>query len=623
VEQALLPHPGVNTLMAFACPHTLHGEAVAIAVQLAAGFEADGSHTGDAGGGGGGSGVDQLPQLRLGLAELRRFGQGHLSMQKLPERLVLVDAIPKGPTGKPQRIGFAAAHCLPPIGLARGDASGGGAVVDCYDLRGGGAPVPLMPLARGGTAIGAVQPEPEPAAAQQQVYGPLQARVRRLVQKLAAQELQGGNTAIADAAVDTAIPLVHLGFDSIALARLADRLLAALQCPTLSSAGAGVAGAGGTVRPPAVLLQLFGEDGLEAATVETLGSTLVETAAAVAAAQGLRLEDWRPAGVADEDEDAAVVLVPGAKATKAKAKSTRPARSSNGNNGGYSTSSILERDSRFPTAMPQRRGGLEACAAGDLAAVQGLLVVAAAQAGGGEGFEPQNEAAAQEAEGEGEDGQEGGRAHQEQSQYQHEYWAHAVDKFGSTGLMWAAGNGHLPVVAWLVEAVGVAVDATNKEGRTALQWASKVFGFQHDTSLWQSAEICTQPLTVRLFILCVRRTGWPAGGGPLPARLCQRRPDHHDEGCLDGLRLGRALWRHPDNGVRGHPPEGRHCCDEPARLRGGAVGRVGRQHCELSVADGQGAGSWPRQQEQPRGGQESKLEGPPAVARVAAACRRR
>lgn len=39
--------------------------------------------------------------------------------------------------------------------------------------------------------------------------------------------------------------------------------------------------------------------------------------------------------------------------------------------------------------------------------------------------------------------------------------------------MWGAGGGHLPIVRWLLEDMGVAVDAANKDGRTALQWACK------------------------------------------------------------------------------------------------------------------------------------------------------
>ena len=42
--------------------------------------------------------------------------------------------------------------------------------------------------------------------------------------------------------------------------------------------------------------------------------------------------------------------------------------------------------------------------------------------------------------------------------------AHAADKHGNTALMWAAGGGHLPVVRWLLESQGVAVDTTNRTG---------------------------------------------------------------------------------------------------------------------------------------------------------------
>ena len=67
---------------------------------------------------------------------------------------------------------------------------------------------------------------------------------------------------------------------------------------------------------------------------------------------------------------------------------------------------------------------------------------------------------------------------------------HAVDKHGSTALMYAAGGDHLEVVRWLlcdgdpVEAEAVQepelqpepvdVNAANKEGRTALMWACKM-----------------------------------------------------------------------------------------------------------------------------------------------------
>ena len=91
---------------------------------------------------------------------------------------------------------------------------------------------------------------------------------------------------------------------------------------------------------------------------------------------------------------------------------------------------ILERDRRQPSAMPRDVGGISACAAGDLPQAQKL------------------HAAGWDA-------------------------AHAVDKFGSTALMWAASFGRVDVARWLVDEIGVAVDAQNKQGRTALMFATK------------------------------------------------------------------------------------------------------------------------------------------------------
>ena len=94
---------------------------------------------------------------------------------------------------------------------------------------------------------------------------------------------------------------------------------------------------------------------------------------------------------------------------------------------------ILERDMRDDPATVTVRdiGGLGACAAGDLEGARRL----AARGG----------------------------------------WsaAHAIDKHGSTALMWAASYGQLHVCEWLVEEVGAEVNAQNKAGRTALMFASK------------------------------------------------------------------------------------------------------------------------------------------------------
>lgn len=83
VDEALMEHPGVEQAIAFAVPHPTLGEDVAAAVVLAAG-------------------------LRVTEEELRSHCFARLAPHQVPTRIVLVDAVPKGPTGKLQRIGLAA-----------------------------------------------------------------------------------------------------------------------------------------------------------------------------------------------------------------------------------------------------------------------------------------------------------------------------------------------------------------------------------------------------------------------------------------------------------------------------------------------------------------------------------
>jgi acyl-CoA synthetase (AMP-forming)/AMP-acid ligase II len=83
IDEALLEHPAVAQALAFALPDARLGEEVAAAVVLKTGTVADES-------------------------ALREFVSGRLADFKVPRRIVLLDEIPKGPTGKPQRIGLAA-----------------------------------------------------------------------------------------------------------------------------------------------------------------------------------------------------------------------------------------------------------------------------------------------------------------------------------------------------------------------------------------------------------------------------------------------------------------------------------------------------------------------------------
>ena len=82
VDEVLLDHPSVQQAVTFALPHKRLGEAVAAAIVLnrdTAGDERD----------------------------IRDFARQRLAEFKVPSKVVFVDAIPKGPTGKLQRIGLA------------------------------------------------------------------------------------------------------------------------------------------------------------------------------------------------------------------------------------------------------------------------------------------------------------------------------------------------------------------------------------------------------------------------------------------------------------------------------------------------------------------------------------
>ncbi len=82
VDEALLAHESVKQAITFAVPHPTLGEDVAAAIILHAGKVATEK-------------------------ELRQFAFKRLADYKVPSQLVIVDEIPKGPTGKLQRIGLA------------------------------------------------------------------------------------------------------------------------------------------------------------------------------------------------------------------------------------------------------------------------------------------------------------------------------------------------------------------------------------------------------------------------------------------------------------------------------------------------------------------------------------
>ncbi len=83
VDEALLSHGGVAQAVAFAIPHPVLGEDVAAAVVLR-------------------SGAQVTPRA------LQDHVAGRLAYFKVPRRIVILGDIPKGPTGKVQRVGLAA-----------------------------------------------------------------------------------------------------------------------------------------------------------------------------------------------------------------------------------------------------------------------------------------------------------------------------------------------------------------------------------------------------------------------------------------------------------------------------------------------------------------------------------
>jgi acyl-CoA synthetase (AMP-forming)/AMP-acid ligase II len=90
VEEALRAHPSVADAVAFAQPHVRLGETVAAAVVPSRG-DADAQ-------------------------ALKEFASSRLAPFKVPATVVFLDELPKGPTGKVQRVGLADRLGLPPLG---------------------------------------------------------------------------------------------------------------------------------------------------------------------------------------------------------------------------------------------------------------------------------------------------------------------------------------------------------------------------------------------------------------------------------------------------------------------------------------------------------------------------
>jgi acyl-CoA synthetase (AMP-forming)/AMP-acid ligase II len=82
VDEVIMEHPAVHQCVTFAVPHDMLGEDVAAAVVLRQGIAASDK-------------------------ELREFASAKLAPFKVPKKILILDAIPVGATGKLQRIGLA------------------------------------------------------------------------------------------------------------------------------------------------------------------------------------------------------------------------------------------------------------------------------------------------------------------------------------------------------------------------------------------------------------------------------------------------------------------------------------------------------------------------------------
>ena len=82
IDEALLEHPAVLQAVAFAVPHSKLGEEIAAAVVLRDGAS-------------------------LTQRQLREFAAERLARYKVPRRVLFLDGIPKGPSGKLKRVGLA------------------------------------------------------------------------------------------------------------------------------------------------------------------------------------------------------------------------------------------------------------------------------------------------------------------------------------------------------------------------------------------------------------------------------------------------------------------------------------------------------------------------------------
>jgi len=100
VDEVLLRHPAIQQAAAFAIPHPTLGEDIAAIVVIRNGMTATEK-------------------------EIRLFATEYMAYYKIPSKIIFSDEIPKGPTGKVQRVGLAEKLGLTGTEIARGKGNTG------------------------------------------------------------------------------------------------------------------------------------------------------------------------------------------------------------------------------------------------------------------------------------------------------------------------------------------------------------------------------------------------------------------------------------------------------------------------------------------------------------------
>eukprot|EP00041_Stephanoeca_diplocostata_P027911 m.779038 g.779038 ORF g.779038 m.779038 type:complete len:1064 (+) comp23276_c1_seq6:299-3490(+) len=390
----------VKECTVFACPHEELGEAVAVAMVLKEEFSPE---------------EFRLAKLRTLMLQSKK-----ISHIWVPECLVFIDELPKGPTGKPMRIGLAKRFGLKP--LTHHTAAGAAAVSTGAVFRAKRDASQedkwiLEPLSQG--------QEVDVAVAHGETDDPVLRHVRAAVVQVLCVE---------DGSVPDDGVLVDYGLDSMRSVVLVDRLCDTFEIELQTNAldvypsCAHLARHIRAIAPPQHTPQPFRDVCEYEATADVFGTDGGDDSSN-GVGNNVGTNDGN--GTADPAS-------PHASTTSDKAKSRAAQRNR--------AKMKAERKSQFNGKKPGKnmvenanntQSGLYAAKMGDVDAVRKKMLEKTPS--GDPMWDPKT----------------------------------AVDRHGLTALQWAAGQGHLDVTRLLVEEAHCDVHQTNKEGRTALMWACR------------------------------------------------------------------------------------------------------------------------------------------------------